>query len=579
MPLPKYNGLLMHTTRVRGGISRRVLKIATVLLAAVATNATAQRATGPWEDGSIAPRGVLRIGINPRFANWNERYSRDNGTREPLGADFTRDSLGPAPAFLPYVALLAPALTTLTGLASPPLSLGMLQTRLNVTEVQTHITIDYGLNSRLGLQALVPYVKNRVYVSAIPNQGDVGATLGFNPSRSFPGARQQNDLVVSTLGTATSTLSSELVRCQGISDPSCAAINADRAGATALVQQATQVSGALATVYGTSAFAGALYAPVAGGALHTAVDARLTAINAQFRNFLGAPPSGEWVNGRPVAASLMAASDFDRLLNGEESGISARAMADYEHSHVGDIELGAKFILLDTFGSPGATLPPPHAGAIRVAAAGIYRLGTGQLDLPHDFTDVGTGDRQADIEVRGFGDLALSTKFWVSAIARFALQQPDQLVRRITDQPGDPFPELVREQEVDRDLGDVIEFEVAPRFVPNDEFSLSALYRYRHKGVDTYDGSFLVNSADGTAISLDASTLGLGTEQTDQMFGFAITFSTVRAYARNAGRWPIEISFMHTQTLSGKGVPRQSMNGFALRLYRPIRGNVLKPAK
>ena len=51
------------------------------------------------------------------------------------------------------------------------------------------------------------------------------------------------------------------------------------------------------------------------------------------------------------------------------------------------------------------------------------------------------------------------------------------------------------------------------------------------------------------------------------------------AYARDAGRWPLEVSFMHTQTLSGEGVPRQWMNGFAIRLYRPIRGNVLKPAK
>ena len=170
----------MHYAHVRGGISRRVLTIAAVLFTAVATDATAQRATGPWEDGSIAPSGVLRIGINPRFANWNERHSRNNGTREPLGTDFTRDSLGPS--FLPFIAGLGPPLRTLTGLASPPLSLGMLQTQLNVTEVQTHITIDYGLNTRLGLQALVPYVKNRVYVSAIPNQGAVGATLAFTPS-------------------------------------------------------------------------------------------------------------------------------------------------------------------------------------------------------------------------------------------------------------------------------------------------------------------------------------------------------------------------------------------------------------
>ena len=86
-----------------------------------------------------------------------------------------------------------------------------------------------------------------------------------------------------------------------------------------------------------------------------------------------------------------------------------------------------------------------------------------------------------------------------------------------------------------RDLGDVIEFEVTPRYLPNDEFSVSALYRYRSKDADTYEGTFQVSSADGTPLSLNAATLGLGTEQTEHQFGFAVTYSTVRGYSRTHG--------------------------------------------
>jgi hypothetical protein len=217
-------------------------------------------------------------------------------------------------------------------------------------------------------------------------------------------------------------------------------------------------------------------------------------------------------------------------------------------------------------------------GALRIAAAGIYRFGTGQLDLPHDFTDVGTGDRQADIELRGYGDLALGSRFWVSAIARLAVQSPDQIVRRITDNPGDPFPELVREVSVSRDLGNIIEFEVTPRYEANDEFSISAQYRYRSKAADTYEGTFQVTSADGTPLSLDAATLGPGTEQVEHQLGFAVTYSTVRGYSRRTSRWPLDLFYLHTQVIGGEGIPRMVMNGIGLRIYRPVRGNSLRGA-
>jgi hypothetical protein len=528
-------------------------------------DAQAQRVLGPWEDATIAPKGRLRLGLTLRFEQWKERLNRFDGATEALGSDLTLDSLG-ASAF-PFIAGLSPALATLTGNPSPPLSLGTLRTHVDVTQTTTPISLEYGLTQKIGIQVVIPYVKNRVHVLANANPEGVGGTLGLNPAQAIAGARQQNGLVTTALGSAATTLTSELARCVGSSDPTCSAINADRTGATALAQLAIQVSDALASVYGTPTIAGGLYAPVAGSVLHSAIDARLTALNAQFRTFLGAPPIGEWISGRPVAAAPLAAAGLEVLLGEPALGIAARPLGDYEHSHVGDIEVGAKFLLIDTFG-PNATADLPRAGALRVAAAGIYRLGTGQLDLPHDFTDVGTGDRQADLEFRGYADLALGRRFWTSAVIRFALQQPDRIVRRITDDGRQPFPELAREVEVERNLGDVMEFEVAPRFVPNDEFAISGMYRYRSKGADSYSGAFQVTGIDGSPLSLDASVLGIGSEQKEHLLGFAVTYSTVRANARRSAKWPLELWYMHTQVMSGRGVPKMQMNGIGVRLYR-----------
>jgi hypothetical protein len=565
VPLPKYNGPTPRHLPRKFPYTGLASGAAVVLLLLTAPAADAQRVLGPWEDATIAPPGRLRAGITLRFEQWKERLSRFDGSREALGADLSPDSLGTS--VFPFIAGLSPALTVLTGNPSPPLSLGMLRTHVDVTQTTTPISLEYGLTSKLGVQVVIPYVKNRVHVLPNVNPNGIGGTLGFNPARTVAGARQQNELVTSALGTAASTLAGELARCQGSSDASCTAINADRTGATALVQTATDVSTALAAVYGTQAVAGGLYAPVAGGALHTAVDTRLNSLNTQFRAFLGAPTSGEWINGRPVAAVPLAAAGLAELLGDPQFGILARPLADYEHSHVGDIEVGAKFKLIDTFG-PNAAAELPRFGALRVAAAGVYRLGTAQLDLSGDFTDVGTGDRQADIELRGYADLALGPRLWTSAVLRFALQQPDRLFRRITDDPRQPFPELAREVEVNRDLGDVMEFEFAPRYVPNDEFEISGIYRFRNKGADSYSGTFQVFSIDGTPLTLDASTLGIASGQKEHLLGFAVTYSTVRANARRSAKWPLELWYMHTQVSGGRGVPRMQMNGIGLRLYR-----------
>lgn len=567
--LAKYNGpngsWNAQPARRKGSWMHR---LACVALGSVvmATGARGQRVTGPWEDGSIAPRGVLRIGITPRFEQWKERFDA-NGDRQSLGSLLS----GEIGAGFPFVGALTTNLATLIGNAGLPLSFGPLQTRLDVTQVRTDIALDYGLTPRLGLQALIPYVKNRVHVLA--GIGESG-TLGFNPGVALPGAQQRNESVVTTIATASTTLASELARCLGVTDASCAAINADRAGATVLVQQAGAVSAALASIYGTTTVAGSRYAPVAGSVLQTAVVNRLTALNTQFRAFLGAPPAGEWISGAPVAGPPIGAADLDALL-GDSAGALARPLGDYEHSHVGDIEVGAKFLLFDTFGPVGVS-PLPRAGALRLAVAGIYRLGTGQLDLPGDFTDVGTGDRQADLEVRGYGDLAVGPRFWISSVLRFGLQQPDRLLRRIPGSATDLFPEAAREVEVNRNLGDVMELEVAPRYVPNDEFSIAGLYRYRTKGADSYSGTFAVTSADSTPMTLDASILNAGTSQTEQVLGFSVTYSTVRGYARGTSKWPLEVWYLHSTVLSGTSVPKIQINGIGLRIYRPGRSQSLK---
>lgn len=563
MPPTKYNGVLWHPLCLSS-----VLLVA--LVATTAGRASAQRVLGPWEDATIAPRGTLRAEISTAWTRANERYRRTGGGVESLGADFTREALGPS--VIESLAGLDARLANLTGTAVGPLSLGGLQVRVEQSEYITPITLEYGLTSRLAIRAVIPYVKNRVEVLVSPNAARTG-NVGVNPALNLPAARTQNALVVTELQAAATALQNELARCDNNPDPTCDAVNADRAGATALVQSATAAADAVADVYGAAQGAGTPFVPVAQTSIHQAVLSRLANFNTQFTGFLGAAPGGTWIAASPVPAPPIALADFQQVLMEQGFGIAGRPLADVEHSHLGDIEVGAKLVLFDSFRQAiGAPLPARTAG-LRVAVAGIYRLPTAQLDLPDDFADVGTGDAQPDLEVRGFADLMIGPLFWASAVVRYARQLSDEQTLRITDRPDMPFPAAYREQRVTRDLGDALEFEFSPRFVPNASFSLSGNYRYRSKGEDTFGGfAAAVPGPDGVPVPLDAATLGIQTATHEHRVGAAITFSTVRGYAERRSRWPMEVSLAHTQVIAGENVPKTFATAVTFRIYRRLFG-------
>lgn len=556
MPTAKYNGACRHP-----------LWLLSALLLGQAAPVQAQRVLGPWEDATTAPRGMLRAGISTEWSRANERFARESGRLEPLGADFARDTLGPFE--IEALAGLGPQLAALSGLAAVPVTLGGLQVQLERTAYTTLVALELGVTSRFAIGAVIPYVKNRVESFSFPNTDRTG-NVGVNPALEITGARAQNALVVSELTAASLALQNELSRCLGSTDPTCAAINANRTAAEALVLTAGAVAGSVAGVYGSDVVPGSPFVPVAGTPVELAVNTRLTSLNDQFTALLGAAPTGEWLASRPVSAAPLAHADFQRVLTDPGFGISGRPLADVERSHLGDVAIGAKLVLLEPGRGPGAD--PPTTG-LRLAVAALYRLPTAQLDLPEDFADVGTGDAQPDLELRGFVDLLAGRRFWASAVVRYGIQMASEDSLRITDAPGMPFPALFRAQRVDRDLGEFVEVELAPRWVPNDAFAVSANYRYRSKAADTYGGyQASAIGPSGIAVPLDAATLGLGTAQEEHRYGVGITFSTLRGYALRRSRWPMEVSLVHTRLFGGEGVPKTFATTVAFRFYRRLFG-------
>lgn len=526
----------------------------------------AQRVLGVGDDATVLNRGAVRMSVQASWTTYNELYG-PGGKLEALGTPLSPDSLG-----IRQFALLRPIRTSLRELAQLPtadVTLGPARTDFTARILRNALTLDYGFTSRIMLTGRLPYEHSTSEVTFGVNRyspATAGANIGLNPALVAGGpAAARNQSVIDAVSNAVAELTNRLAACDAApSDPVCT----DRPKVEALLTDARSFAAELARTYGNGADTarGALFVPLAGTTLQGAVEQRVTTLNTTFKTYI--PELNPWA--LPFAAQApVTGSQVQELLR---DSLGLAQIGTIERSHIGDVEVGAKVLLIDTFrGQPGARAA--RRAGVRLAVGGLVRFGTGQSDTPDDVADIGTGDGQNDVEVSGAADVVLNRRVWTSLVARMGIQLADDEFLRIPDLPREPFVAASRQQRVGRDLGDYLELEATPRFVYNDYLSLSAQWRYRRKSADEYRGTFGIDGPDGTPVTIDASVLGTGTEQTEQRVAAGVTFSTLRAFDRRRARLPMELRFVHGQTVAGSGyVPKQFSSEIELRLYFGLLG-------
>ncbi len=531
----------MTRSRSSAGSARRLarairlhLAAPAVLLASVASIADGQSVAGGGQDAIVVPRGVIRAELSGDWRNWRERFSSSAdgtplSTRVRLGAEQSGDPYGPD-----QLPSLRPIQTTVRDLARSPLldvSLGAVTTRVDALSARSILSLEMGVGARLALLASVPYVQTTASVATDVDGTGANANLGFNPvfiEGSTAGA--QNAVVVSSAIQARDQLQALIASCGSTpGGTGCAPIVADPAAAQALLAEASAVASGLLTIYGTDVERGSAFIPRAGSAPATQIGARLTALASAL--------GGVGITALPSDASLVGATP---ITEPQLLAVGAAAGGIIERYGVGDIEVGAKFLVLDTFGSlPRATRP--GATALRLAVAGVFRYGRNSADSLGNPFDIGVGGGQNDIEGRAHADVAFGNRTWVSVTGRYGVQLADQ--QRLA---ADGSSEAL----VNRDLGDYIELEIVPRYALGRWFAIAGVYRFRHKSVDEYTGTFPA-STGGSPV--DASVLGTGTETREQRAGGGLLFSTMDAYAQGRARLPFEVNYVYTRTVTGAG--------------------------
>lgn len=564
----------MQTSRLRAALLAAILPPAALLI--LSSPLRAQAVTGVGDDATGPRGGEVRFSLSSMWKSWYERYGqgtpgRPNGSVEPLGVDFSFDTIGVA-----QLENLGPVQNTVRSLSGIPgftASLGAAKTQVRNDILSTPLAVEFGLTNWLSVSAMVPFVTATSKVNFTMNPTGFEANMGFNPTLFVPAVIASNAAFLAQFDSASAQLSRQIAAC-GASpgSPGCGPINANPSGARALVTSATAFAGGLSQVYGGRAGAtGSLFVPISGTAADAAIEAKIAAFRTMFSTY----GNGAITGAGPLAAQTpLTGTDMQTVLTNPMFGVNARPLATSVTRGIGDVELGMKLNVFDSFHGNDSARYAPSGFNFRQSFGGIYRMGTGSLPSPADFTALGTGDHQSDVEGRTFTDLLFGRHLWLSLVGSYTVQMADQLAVRIPDSPTQVILASYRQETLQRKLGNILEIEINPHWQLNDYISFTGQYYYAHKAADSYTGTFTVTDLAGSTAQLDAAVLGMYTETTESRVGIGATYSTVANVDKHRSGLPFDISYFHYETTLGSlgRVPKISVDQVTLRVYQRIFG-------
>lgn len=567
----------------------------TVLLVAAPSFAEAQVRD---RDARIPAAGALWIELAPEFHNWNEQFAENSadvsdGSREPLFADYDGSVAARLfPGLDPMLEVVnrdadALGFTPLTG---SDLDLGELAFgSIDVFERRIPLSLQFGIGGFAAIEVLAPLVKTEVETGFVFDSATANIlraeTALADPTAFF-----------SQLDAAQAEL--QALVDGGTLSP------ADQATAVALLADSESFQGAL-----DSRVTGQQYLFTSGSSAGQQMTGYYGGFETGFQSF-GITLPGFGLPESATRSDLNTYFERDPVL-GQPLGKVTRGWA------FSEIEVGARFKLLDTFGwperpeslpeepaegprPPAQAAPPdadPEAEADTMGIAGEpgqadpavageaeapepldrpgvryrttigarYRFplsdpdGDPYLD-PDVFLQQPIGTGQADLQLELYQDIAFGKRFMTVAGVTYGIQLADELVRRVAA-PGQPFGYASQKTTVSRDLGDFLRIVVSPRFSLTEAMSLAMEYTFWNKGDDAYS-----TSSGG----VDAEPLNLETSQTRHMLGIGAYYRTTRLFAAGRAGMPIDLALLWQTAISGSGGQTPALGTVTLSIRVPI---------
>jgi hypothetical protein len=503
-------------------------RLAVLFLAATAPAASAQVLP------LTVPRGKLRWDFFGRFESYDRRWN--DGAREEAAGDFDGRVLDAS--FVPDLALSIDRFRRITGTPAFDLNLGTARASKIVNLGTLGIGGAVGVTGRLTVFGSIPIVRVRVE----PRLGvdGQGANAGLSPA---------NGALASQLTQVATDLNRRLTIDKVYdADPTLKALAQSTLGKVMDLQ------------FLLAAPAAANFAPLAGSAAGTAYLAALQTIQTDLAGPLGST-SFTTLPSLPTGGFDRAA--LDQYLTNPNGTIQVSPPDEVpETIYVGDVEVGAAYALVDRF-------PRDEIGlGIRSTVQATVRLRTARLASPVRLFEVGTGDRQPDVELNWVTDLTRG-RLGTRLSAGYNLQLPGNQNRRVTG-PGQPIALATTLAGVRRDPGDVVRFTAAPFFRLAPYLSLYAGADYWRMGSDVW--SYVPGQEEIPGVNVSVLAEGSKSDALVLSGGVSYSHSGLDKYGRR--KLPMDASIRYQRIArSGTGlVPDAHVLRVDLRFYSRLFG-------
>jgi len=491
--------------------------------------------------GPLLPAGQLRLEVNSLFEFADERFGRRTvggavvEKDEPLGFDFEDAAVGTR--LFPGLEDLEADLTTAAAAAITPLALGQTRAVLTKDAVWIPIRLDLGIFDWLTVGTTVPFSRRRGEFATSIQTG--GANVGVTPALAgdFLGSVSAANDALSAIATTLCTASP--------SSPQCSQ-------ATSLLAEGQSFQGALTDGYSDHGVF-----PLEGSDTGNALQSRTTSLLNAYQ----AAGVGSFPTDIPLATEVLTEATYLDLVTNPQYGVAGDSLKTWRSPwEMGDVEVHA-YGRLWRMGQDAGPDGAESTLRLEIGAGALLRFGTGRTDSPRNFIDTGSGDGQHDIELSAFGSLNVGGRIGVLGDFTYGIQQPVEVLKRISAPerifaPLDPTEQIVR-----WNPGDYMQLRVSPRVYLTEEVALAFDLRFFSKKSDHYRST-------GTATEPDPALLDQETKQKSVAIGGGLVFSTVQS---DRGP-PLEARFLFQQAVSGSGgaTPKAFRIEMGLRLYRGL---------
>jgi hypothetical protein len=521
-----------------------VASLASSGMAALLVASTASDTAAQYPSARLVPKGVLRLSFEPFYMNARDRFDA-SGMVEPIGTDFSDSAAG-----IRLFPTLEGAQLAVRSIVNDPnytINAGAWTTTLDADIRRFPFDFHFGLTDWLTITTRLPIVTTRMQVSFVVDSST--ANVGWNQIATQAG----NSAALAELQSLFSQLEAGAQYVEGQiasggydcpSGPVCDQAQDVVDRTRALKLDLTLLSGADETGVVNPALPP--LNPVATTTEAQAIVAEIASISSDLQALGATAVTADY----PFpAVGDVGSEGMNAILGDSAFGYAAEPLDFIKYRNkLGDAEIGLKIGLAQKTN-------------LRAIASATVRLPTGSLDSPDHYVDLGTGDKQTDVEFGLEGYWQAGSFLALAANASYNMQFGSSLVRRATTHEA-PLAPLYTRTTVNRKLGNELRAGLFPSILLSHSFTVYGSVLYYHKPADSY-----TSDATDSGSPADPTTLGYQTKMTTWSFGAGIYYHAARN--RSGPTLPIEAGIDYRAALQGKGgqTPKSVGVNFYLRLF------------